>query len=131
MAELKFSVKLKEKSVTITLEDGSDKIYKLKELTGDQRAKHSDSFDYTVKIEDGVASAEIGNNFKMPSAKDFLALCFYDEKDILVPLKILGAYPSTMLEILHQTALKLSGMDKDSMMAAKNELKGKEGNGSE
>lgn len=131
MAGLGFSVKLKEELVDITGNDGVEKIYKLKELTGNQRAKHNSSYDYKVSITDGVATATVGDNFKMPSAEDFLALCFYDENNKLVSKEVLGEYPSTVLEALHNAALELSGMDVKSIKAAKNELEAKEDSGSE
>ncbi len=131
MATLEFEVKLKELPVTITDVDGAKKIYKIKELTGDQKSEHDKDYDYKVKIENGIASATLGDDFKIPSAKSFLALCFYDEKDVLVSPEVLGGYPSTMLEKLHRVALKLSGMDKASMEEAKNELEGKKDSGTE
>ena len=131
MADLKFNVKLKEKVVKLTVADGSEKDYKLKELTGDQREKWNEIFDYTIEVVDGKASAKPGAGFKMPSPKQFLALCFYDEKDVLIKPEIIGSYPQTMLDALHLEGLKLSGMDPASVEKAKNELEANKVNGTE
>jgi hypothetical protein len=122
MADLQFSIKLKEK--TVVLNDGTsvEKKYKLKELTGDQRAKYNENFDMKMVLTDGKATAEPGENFKMPTAKDFLELCFYDEKDELVSSEFIGGLPSTVQEGLLKAAQKLSGLDPESVQQAKNAL---------
>jgi len=131
MAEaLKFDIKLKEREVL--LDDGSgEKRYVLKELTGDQRAEYNDSFDITVKTVDGKPQAVAGENFKLLSGKDFLALCLYDEEDKLVPPETIGKFPATVVDSLHKEALELSGMDKEALDNAKNESAGNDTNGSE
>ena len=124
MAELVFSVVLKEIPVKIKEADGAEKIYKLKELTSAQRKKYNESFDVKVEMVDGEVKASAGDGFKMFSAQEFLALCLYDENDKLVPENVLADYPSTVTAGLHEEALKLSGLDKDSLETAKNELEG-------
>ncbi len=131
MANLVFSIKLKEEPVKITGKDGTEKIYKLKELTGDQRKQHDANFDYKIEAVGDTLKAVPGENFKVLSSAEFLALCFYDEKNVLVSFNVLGGYPYSMLDQLHKAALKLSGMDKDSLEAAKNESEGSKGSGSE
>jgi hypothetical protein len=131
MADLKFTTKLKEKIVLLTGEDDKEKQYKLKELTGDQREKWNEKFDYTIEVKDGVTEAKPGKDFKMPSAKSFLAMCFYDPDDKLVPASVIGAYPQTMLDTLHLEGLRLSGMDPDSIKKAKNESEVKGTSGTE
>ena len=131
MANLVFRIKLKEVPVKIIDETNAEKIYKLKELTGEGRAKYNDSFNYTVEMENGEAKAKPADDFKVMSAVEFLSLCFYDDKDVLVSKSIIGNYPSTMTDQLYERALKLSGMDKDSVDIAKNELKEKPDSGTE
>jgi hypothetical protein len=130
MDELRFNVKLKEKPVTIIDKNDKEKIYKLKELTGKGRAKYNDNFDYKIEIIDGEAKATAGENFKVMSSFEFLAMCLYDENDKLVPVETIAQYPATMTDSLQAEALKLSGMDKESLEAAKNESAEKEDNGS-
>lgn len=130
MADLKFNVKLKEKIVLLTGKDNSEKKFKLKELSGTQRKEWNKNYDYKVEVVDGKTTTTLGDNFKMPSATDFLSLCFYDEEDILIKSTVIDTYPNSMLEELYLEALKLSGMDPASVEKAKNELEGNTGSGS-
>lgn len=130
MAELEFSIKLKEKEVTITDGAGSKKKYKIKELTSDQREKYNEHFNYTMEVVNDEIKASIGKDFKMPTAKDLLTLCLYDENNTLVKADAIGKYPNTMQQGLVKAALELSGMDAASLQKAKNELEANEGSGS-
>jgi hypothetical protein len=131
MSNLKFNVKLKETPVTIVDENNEEKIYKLKELTGEGRAKYNDNFDYKIEIVDGEAKATAGDNFKVMSSFEFLAMCLYDENDKLVPVGTIKKYPATMTDALQLEGLKISGMDKESLEAAKNESAENADSGSE
>jgi hypothetical protein len=131
MADLKFNVKLAEKVVLLTGEDGTERKFKLKELSGDQREDWNKKFDYSIEIIDGKTTAKPGKDFKMPSPKEFLSLCFYDPEDKLVKPEVIGAYGQTMLDTLHLEGLKLSGMDPASLKKAKNEFEANEDNGTE
>lgn len=130
MAKLEFSIKLKEKEVTITDGAGTGKKYKIKELTSDQREKYNENFNYTMEVVDDKIKAKIGKDFKMPTAKDLLTLCLYDEDNNLVKAEAIGKYPNTMQQGLVKAALELSGMDAASLQKAKNELEANEDNGS-
>ncbi len=128
--ELRFTTVLKEVPVFLTGKDEVEKQFTLKELTGLQRATYNESFDVKIEMdEDGKAKAVAGASFKTFSAKQFLALCLYNEKGELVAEEIIGGYPSTMLSALHGAALKLSGLDKKALEAAKNESEGSNSNG--
>ncbi len=118
--ELKFSVVLKELPVSLTGSDGVEKSYVLKELTATQRASYNENFDFKIEMVDGKAKASAGDGFKMPSAKAFIALCLYDDKDKLVSEEVIGDFPSTVVQELHTAALELSGMDEKALEAAKN-----------
>jgi hypothetical protein len=131
MADLKFTTKLKEKPVLLTGKGGKEQKYMLKELTGDQREEWNNQFDYTIEVIDGETKAKPGKDFKMPAAKSFLAMCFYDPDDKLVPADEIGKYPQTMLDELHLEGLKLSGMDPESIQKAKNALEAKGTSGTE
>jgi hypothetical protein len=130
MTDLRFNVKLKEKPVIIIDEKNEEKVYKLKELTGEGRAKYNDNFDYKIEIVDGEAKATAGDNFKVMSSFEFLAMCLYDESNKLVPIGVIKLYPATMTDALQLEGLKLSGMDKESLEAAKNESAESEVSGS-
>ena len=119
MKELVFDIKLKELPVKVK-EGGVEKVYKIKEFTGNQRAAYNDRFDYEIKMEGDSIKAVPGKDFKLMSAIDFLVMCFYDPEDKLVTKEVLGSWPGTTTEKLHEAALKLSGMDKKSMETAKN-----------
>jgi len=130
--ELRFSTVLKEVPVYLTGSDNVEKQFTLKELTGKQRALYNDSFDIKFEMDvEGKARAVAGGNFKSFSAKKFLALCLYGEDGKLVAESVIGGYPSTMLAKLHERALSLSGLDKEALEAAKNDLEGSNTSGSE
>ncbi len=129
--ELKFSVILKEIPVKLTGTDGVEKSYTLKELTATQRATYNDNFDFKIEMIDNKAKASAGDNFKMPSAKAFIAMCLYDVDDKLVDENIIGDFPATVVQELHAAALELSGMDEKALEAAKNALGASDINGTE
>ena len=131
MSELRFSTLLKELPVFLTGKEGVEKRFTLRELTGFQRATYNESFDVKIEMEDGKAKATAGEGFKMFSAKQFLAMCLYDENDKLVTEEVIGNYPATVVEKLHAAALKLSGMDVEAFEKAKNESQGSDSNGIE
>ena len=122
MDELKFSLLLKEVPVLLKGKNEVEKKFMLRELTGAQRATYNASFDVKIEVgADGKAKASAGGGFKMFSAKQFLALCLYDESDKLVSEEIIGGFPGTVVNGLHKAALKLSGLDKESLESAKND----------
>ena len=130
--EMRFSTVLKEVPVILTGKDEVEKKFTLKELTGSQRATYNESFDVKIEMDEaGKAKAVAGGSFKSFSAKQFLALCLYDEEGKLVDEKIIGGYPSSMLNKLHIAGLELSGLDKKSLDKAKNESEGSDSSGTE
>jgi len=130
--ELRFSTVLKERPVFLTGEDGIEKKFSLKELTGTQRAIYNASFDVQIEMDErGIAKAVAGKGFKTFSAKQFLALCLYDEEGKLVKEEVLGQYPSTVLTKLHEVALELSGLDRTALEKAKNVSEGSDTSGIE
>ena len=116
--ELKFSVVLKTVPVILTDKDDVENEFSIRELTGEGREIYNDSMDYTMEVDNDEKVKVIpGKDFKVMSAKDFLALCFYDKSGELVPVETIGKYPSTVLSVLHESALKLSGMDLETVQA--------------
>lgn len=120
MEALKFSTVLKELSVVLTSKDG-EKNYKLRELTGGQRNIYNKSFDVKFEMVGNKPKIIAGQDFEMMSSSKFLAMCLYDETDKLIPESVISAYPDTTVSGLHTEAMKLSGMDKESLETAKNE----------
>ena len=120
MAELKFNIVLKEVPVLLTGKDGAEKKFVLRELTGTQRAAYNESFDVKIEMQDGKAKATAGEGFKMFSAKQFLAMCLFDDTGKAVAEEIIGEYPASVVSALHTEALKLSGMDEEALSTAKN-----------
>lgn len=114
-----FSTVLKEQKVFLTGADGKEKACVIRELNGDQRAKHQDSFDFDMEYEDGKVKAVPGANYKPSTPAQFLALCLYDEENNLIPEDVIGKYPSTVLKELNTIARKLSGIDKEEEEALK------------
>lgn len=121
--ELKFNIVLKSKPVTLIDEDKKEKKFRLKELTGDQRAVYQECFDVKIEMDGDKVKATAGEQFRMMPAKEFLSLCLYDENDVLIKEDVIGKYPSRVLEDLYEAALKLSGMDKDTVEAKKAKAK--------
>ncbi len=115
---LEFNTVLNSIPVNLTGEDGQAKNFTLKELNGDQRAAYDKCFDVKLEVTEGTKVKAIpGDKFKIMPAKEFLAFCLYDSKDKPVSEEIIGTYPSRILEKLHEEALKLSGMDADTVKA--------------
>ena len=125
MEKLEFDVVLKEVPVSLKGADGVVIDYTLRELTGSQRAVYDESFDVKVEMDkDGVTKMSPGDSFKMFPAPKFLSMCLYDKQNKLVDEQLIGTFPSTAVDGMHKAALKLSGLDKESLEEAKNEVKG-------
>ena len=120
--ELKFSIVLKELPVKLTGKDDIEESYTLKELTATQRAAYNDNFDFKIEMVGNTAKAIAGDSFKLPSAKSFIAMCLYDKNDKLVDENVIGNFPATVVQDLHEAALELSGMDEKALEKAKNDL---------
>jgi len=131
MADLRFDLTLKEKEVTLVGKDNVEKKYKLKELTGEQRAEYNSSFGVKMGLDDKGKPAMLGDGITMPSAGDFIALCLYDSENKLVPIEVINTYPDRVTDALQKEAMELSGMDKKALDAAKNELKESNSSGTE
>lgn len=130
---LRFNTVLKEVPVFLTGVDKKEKKYFLRELTGNQRANYNSNFE-DVKMEmdeNGKPKAMSGIQFKLPSAVDFVSLCLFDDSSALVGKGFVGPLPSKVVTKLYEVGLELSGMNKDAIDAAKNELGESDSNGSE
>jgi len=119
MEKLEFSLKLKERPVTITDVDGVKKNYVLKELTGPQRDIYMESYDISMTLVDG--KPQIGaSSIKTFPPSDFVAMCLYDETGVLVKKEVLSTYPGSVISGLHRAGLSLSGLDREGQEEAKN-----------
>ena len=121
MDNLKFSLQRKEKDVELTASDGNVKKYKLKEFSGVQRKAYMARFKMDIAFEEGKAVVQSAKDFKPLSETEFLALCLYNEEDVLVNEEEILKFPSTAIIGLHKAALELSELDKSSVEEAKNE----------
>lgn len=115
----KFQLKLKEESVEITDVKDETEIYVIRELSGAQR----DSFlnDMGGRMKFTAAGKMQGLSDYTDLQTGFLALCLYDDRDVLVALKVLREYPASVLGSLFEIAQKLSGLDKGAESETKNE----------
>ena len=133
MKELRFNTVLKKVPVFLTGVDNKEKKYILKELTGDQRDAYNSKFE-DMKVEmgpEGKPKSMSGIKFKLPSAVEFVSLCLYDDRDVLVGKKFVGSLPSQVAKKLHEAGLELSGLGKDALETAKNESGESDSSGSE
>ena len=119
MAEMKLTLKLKEVEVTLEDQEGNEKIYFLRELSGKARDEYLTSMTGRMKYD--LKGNPIGlKNF------DGLQSCLlkrslYDESGNLVDEKTIQTFPSTAQNALFKKAQELSALDEASVAAAKNE----------
>ena len=110
MANLSFSLKLEELSINITDAEGTEQVYTIRELTGEQRDRYLNTIGGRMKFNSAGKMAGLNNYKDLQSG--FLALCIYDNENKLVPVKTLQSWPASVLEEIFKIAQKLSGMDK-------------------
>ena len=127
---LNFSIVLKEEPVTLEGKDGMKK-YTLRELTSVQRKSHTDFNKIEMEMVDGKAKLATSGGFKVMSAHQFLALCLYDDKGVIVSEKTISVWPGRVTSALHAAGLKLSGMDQEAEDDSKNESRESDTNGTE
>lgn len=114
MSELKFSLRLKEMSVSI-----DDKPHVLRELSGKQRDAYLNEIGPRMKFNVEGKTEGLTNYDGLQSG--LLALCLYDEGGVLVKEKVLQEWPASVLSDLFDAAQKLSGLDKGAEKKAKND----------
>ncbi len=119
MDELKFDLKLKEVSVTLTGVDDQSHICILRELSGKQRDLFLNEMGGRMKFNAAGKMQGLKNYTDLQTG--FLALCFYDENKVLVTNEVLREYPASVLADLFEVAQKLSGLDKGAKDQAKND----------
>lgn len=111
MAEEVMRLALRRKEIAVILEgdDGEEKQYTLKELSGKQRNQYLDKMKARVKLgKDG--QAESVSSFEGFQA-DLLVLCFYDAAGELVTAEEIESFPSSTQMDLFKMAQNLSGLD--------------------
>jgi len=117
--ELKFNLKLQEVPINIVDLDGKDRVYKLKELTGEQRDIYLGHFKFSMTVVNDKPQLQTGEDFQAFSAVQFLAMCLYDEDDKPIPEDAIKQFPATVISQLHKAAQTLSGLDEEGKKAAK------------
>ena len=109
MEELKFSLKREQVRVVLEGEDGKDKVYFLKELTGKGRDEYLSHLSKKMRF----------NNEGKPSGlKSFdglqtklLTICLYDEDGKLAKADTIGAWPSVVVDNLFKKAQDISALN--------------------
>ncbi len=121
-----FSTILKEEAVVLIGKDNEKKDYLIRELTGVQRQQYNDQFDIKIEADPSDLTKPkmiTGDNFKMWSSLDFVSRCLYEKgKEESVGIEFVSSLPGTILKDLSDIAQELSGLDKESLEKAKNEL---------
>ena len=108
MEQLTFQLNLQEVPVNITDREGSEKIYTLRELTSQQRAKFLNGLGSRVKYTKSGNTKGLNNHEGLQES--LLAMCLYDEDKQIVKKDALKEWPAGMLSKLFEAAQELSGM---------------------
>lgn len=108
MEELKFQLNLQEVPVNITDKEGNEKVYTLRELTSQQRAKYLNGLGSRVKYTKSGNTKGLNNHEGLQES--LLAMCLYDEDKQIVTKDVLKQWPAGMLSKLFDAAQDLSGM---------------------
>ncbi len=108
MKELTFQLNLKEVPVNITDKEGCEKIYTLRELTSQQRAKFLNNLGSRVKYTKGGNTKGLNNHEGLQES--LLEKCLYNEDGQLIKKDDLKEWPAGMLSELFEAAQELSGM---------------------
>lgn len=127
--KLEFQLKLKEVPVDITNVEGQTATHYLRELSGAQRDAFLNEIGGRIKF--NAAGKMQGLKDYTDLQTGFLALCFYDDANVIVSKEVLREYPASVLEKLFEVAQKLSGLDKGAKDKAKNDLEAKNSTGIE
>jgi len=118
MEELVFDLRLKEKPVKVTTTKGASAVYKLRELSAEQRDDYLSRFKDRMEIVNGEAK---GVKDTKGLQIEFLAMCLYDEADHLIPMAEIQKFPCSALVGLYKAAQVLSGFGEAGVAAAKND----------
>jgi hypothetical protein len=117
MEELRFSIDFEEIPVNITGKDGVEKKYVLRELTGKQRGLYLNNMSNRMIVSDG----------KIVGIKDFEGLeaslickSLFDEENKPVPIGEIQEFPGRVIKQLFAAAQKLSGLNEEGIVEAKN-----------
>ncbi len=108
MKELTFQLNLKEVPVNITNMDGEEKVYTLRELTSQQRAKFLNGLGSRVKYTKSGNTKGLNNHEGLQES--LLAMCLFNEDKQIVKKDDLKEWPAGMLSKLFEAAQELSGM---------------------
>ena len=105
--------------VNLVTEQGEEKAWKLKELTGKERNRYLNKM--TSRVRSGKDGKAISiTNFEGFQA-DLLKICLYDENDELVTEDMIEGLPSSTQQVLFDKAKEISGLDNDEEGEEKND----------
>ena len=125
MEELTFQLNLQEVPVSITDKEGQEKMYALRELTSQQRAKFLNGLGSRVRYTKSGHTKGLNNHEGLQES--LLEKCLLDEDRQLVKKDTMKEWPAGMLSKLFEAAQELSGMvdnkeeDEDDEDEEKNE----------
>lgn len=111
---------LKRKSITVMIEDedGQERAYQIRELTGAQRNSYLEKTNAKmVMTSDGAVKPK---TFK-GTGSDLLCMCLYDDQGQRVRAEVIDEWPSEMQFDLYKKAADLSGLTKKGEEEAKND----------
>jgi len=116
---MKFSLKRKEIKLVIEGEDGNDRNYTLREITGRDRDKFTTKLASKTKYDSsGKAIGIVDTTGLFP---ELLSMSLFDEKDVLVDFKVCELFPAEMQQELFEVSQRLSGLTKESETKAGND----------
>lgn len=113
----RFKLKRKQCPIVIEGEDGVERHYVMKELTGSDRDEYTTRIQGKVKYENGKPA---GFKDHKGIQGGLLASCLYNEKGKLVAVEEIDSWPAMVREELFKIAQKLSGLDQEGADEAGN-----------
>lgn len=116
MGKFEFSLTLKTQEVTI-----DDKTYTIKELDGLQKGKYLNSMGSRIVLND--LGKVVGFKDYAGMETTLLALCLFNDANILVDSKTMQAWPSSVLGGLFDIAQEVSGLNEKGKKQIEEEAK--------
>lgn len=106
---LTFDLRLKVQEFQVVDTEGRNRTFKLKALTGDQRASFLNDMNRRIKM--SPSGNPIGMTDFRGMQESLLGMCVYDDSDQLVPIDQLKTWPASVLGDLYDIAQELSSLN--------------------
>lgn len=114
-----FSLKRKTEEITIEDDNGVEVTYTVRELSGAERDKFLSAMSAKLRYNDKGEAVGMKNYDGVES--HLVALALMDSEGKPVPQNTIKDFPASTQKGIFEIAQRLSGLDKDSAEAAKNE----------